>query len=116
MDYLADKLGIAVDWSSQDIQPIINDICDKYIAWEIKTSIVWIIVAIVSIVIAIASIIVLCITGYIDVDDVGFYSIIVTICALSIIGFQIFDIVRCKTFPELQLYEYITNTIIPELK
>lgn len=38
------------------------------------------------------------------------------IIAAIIIGFQIFDIIRCNTIPELQIFNYLTNNILPKLK
>lgn len=107
MDYLANKLGIVVDYTSKNMQPIIKDICEKYIKWEISTSVAWIVLAVVTVVII--SILLFNFGG----EEVAVISIIV---AIVIIGFQVFDIIKCNTFPELQLYEYITKTIIPQLK
>ena len=107
MDYLANKLGIVVDWTSKNMQPVIKDICEKYIKWEISTSITWIVIALVT---AVVGIILSCIF---DFEELLLVSII---AAIIVIGFQTFDIIRCNTFPELQLYEYITKTIIPQLK
>lgn len=47
MDYLANKLGIAVDWSSQNLSPFIQEVCTKYIQYEIYTSVGWIVLAVV---------------------------------------------------------------------
>ena len=49
-DYLGEKLGISIDWTSENILPYIQTLCGKYINWEIATSIVWLIVGIVFII------------------------------------------------------------------
>lgn len=107
MDYLANKLGIAVDWTSKNMQPVIKDICEKYIKWEISTSVAWIVITVIT------AVIISILALHFGDEELIVISVII---AIPIIGFQVFDIIKCNTFPELQLYEYITETIIPMLK
>lgn len=44
MEYLSSKLGIAIDWTSETAVPVIEEIADKYIRWEINTSITYIVI------------------------------------------------------------------------
>lgn len=127
MEYLSSKLGIAIDWTSETAVPVIEEIADKYIRWEINTSITYIVIC------AVVCIICLCCSKFVkrfwveyqntgDNDYVGFAVVLGIILLIGLIGCtvsmctEIFDIIKCTTFPELQLYEYITETIIPNLK
>lgn len=38
LDYLAQKLGIAVDWTSDNVMPYLKDLCDRFIEYEIFNS------------------------------------------------------------------------------
>lgn len=111
LDALAGKFGLAVDWTSANVIPYLEQICGKYVNYEIATSVVWITIAIIGMFI-----------GYMfykkmskieyeeDGDSVlsnGTFVIIVVIASLIICN-QIFDIVTCFTFPE--------KIIIEELK
>ena len=44
LDDLSEWLGIAVDWTSQNVLPYLQELCDKYISYEIWTSIVYILI------------------------------------------------------------------------
>lgn len=132
LDYLGEKLGISIDWTSENILPYIQTLCGKYINWEIATSIVWLIVGIVFIILS-----VICFKYFIkyakqyeqykedrdkyekyyDSNDYAGSFLIIFFCLLVIgicvSGCQIFDIIKCIYLPELQIYEYI-NTLISE--
>ena len=41
LDYICKKLGIAIDWTSENVIPYTQDLCARYIQYEIFTSIVW---------------------------------------------------------------------------
>lgn len=41
IDALAERFGIVIDWSSENVIPYLQQLCDKYITYEIITSIVW---------------------------------------------------------------------------
>lgn len=43
LDYLGEKFGIAIDWTSKNVLPYLQALVDKFIKWEISTSIVWIV-------------------------------------------------------------------------
>ena len=45
LDYLGEKFGIAIDWTSNNVLPYLQTLVDKFIKWEISTSIVWIVIA-----------------------------------------------------------------------
>lgn len=38
LDYLAQKLGIVIDWTSDNVTPYLKDLCDRFIEYEIFNS------------------------------------------------------------------------------
>ena len=44
LDDLAQRFGIAVDWTSQKVMPYIEEITRKIIRWELASSVIWLIV------------------------------------------------------------------------
>lgn len=115
MEYISEKAGIIVDWTSKDILPLLQEICKKYISWEIATSIVWLIVGIFIIVVDVVLTRMIYKNlmkayGELDTEDISVLCVINIILGLTsiwIIGTEIFDIIKCSVFPELQIYEYI---------
>lgn len=121
LDALAEKFGLAVDWTSTNVIPYLEQLCGKYVNYEIATSVVWMLLGLL-----------LCIVGaicykivykhkdwgvtyYETISDDYFgreliYFGIISIFVISSIMIitQIFDIVTCFTFPE--------KIIIEELK
>jgi len=102
LDALCDKFGIIIDWSSDNVFPYFKELCEKFIRWEIGTSITWIILAILAVVIV--GIISKVGDSLFFIDEL-FYMVLTV--AFIIIGFQIFDIVECCTFPEKAIFDYI---------
>ena len=113
LDYLGEKFGIAIDWTSNNVLPYLQALVDKFIKWEISTSILWIAIA--------AFIIVMTITL---INLKGFREINEETCGmlwvpagLLIFGFfvvicvQIFDIIECNIFPEKVLYDFIKTML-----
>lgn len=121
LDHLAQKFGVVIDWGQQSVTPYIQQLFKKYIAWEINTSIVWMSVGIVFIAF-----------GYAllkaaqkwhdthkdkrDYDGMctALFIIAAVACcitALVIAVIQAIDIIRCCTFPELQVFEYVRNIV-----
>ena len=122
-DYLGEKMGVAIDWTSSSVMPYLQELCGKYINWEIWTSIAWIVIGLL-----------LLITGVISIKfamkkhkewkengcdrydlskAVAEVSFIIGIALISIFvimeGINAFDIIKCLTFPEMKIYEYITS-------
>lgn len=118
-DDLAQKFGVVIDWGQQNIMPYIQELCQKYIGWEIKTSIVWMCIGVLF---AIAGIPLLK-SGikwhnehakdydYLGIGTFFFIgsAVILWCSAFAIIIAQVFDIVRCCTFPELQIINFIKS-------
>ena len=107
LNYLGEKLGVTIDWTSENVLPYVQTLCGKYINWEIATSVVWLVAGIALIILAVISF-----KGARNpnINDEGFLYVFFAILLISgiiMIFFQIFDIIKCIYIPELQIYEYI---------
>lgn len=110
LEYLCEKIGITIDWTSNNILPYVQQLAEKYIAWEISTSVAWIAIAVI---IFISSLVFTLIVHKTCSWD-GIEWVVLVICFIVstiVIGVQTFDIIECKTFPEKSLYEYIQYNI-----
>lgn len=106
LEYLGQKIGITIDWTSNNVLPYVQQLCEKFIAWEISTSYAWI--AIAGGVFAISLIFAILVSWLSDLGgfEWGLFAV-VAIVTVIIIGCQVFDIIQCQTFPEKAIYEYI---------
>ena len=116
LDYLCQKFGIVIDWTSDTIWPMVEMLAGKYIKWEIASSILWIVIFMMGFI--------ACLWGiktikkhlsdsYIDEMWILFCMFL----GLGALGFvagvatQAFDITRCFMFPELELFEFLKETV-----
>ena len=47
LDALAEKFGIVIDWTSQNVLSYLQQLCDKYVTYEIATSIMWLVIGVI---------------------------------------------------------------------
>lgn len=116
LDALGEKFGIAINWTSENVMPYLQQLCRKYITYEIATSVVWLLIGIC----------LLFIGKYLiekakqywkryeeeEDSDFNIMAIIfrtlagcVIIVGIIVILCQMMDIVTCVTFPEKMLIE-----------
>lgn len=111
LDYLCDKFGIAIDWTNQNIMPYLEQLFTKFIAWELSTSIAYIVIfAIIAVILTV----VLVWTARTDVtlNEIVCVPIILgVITSIVGIGVQVFDIIECNVFPEKVLFDYIQTAL-----
>lgn len=103
LEYLAEKIGITIDWTNNNVLPYVEQICKKFIEWEYSTSLVWIITAVSVLVIAL-------LFAIFARDFEGFQWFVfcaVLVISIIVICVQIFDMVECRVFPEKTIYDYI---------
>ena len=113
LDYLGEKFGIAIDWTSNNVLPYLQTLADKFIKWEISTSIVWIIIAVF---VMMAMIVLMNLKGVREINEETDGMLWIPIIALILASFmiicvQIFDIVECNIFPEKVLYDFIKTML-----
>ena len=119
LDDLGQRFGIAIDWSSQNVVPYLQDFMSRYINYEIITSIVWLIVLVVcctGMVIAIPRLIKYerecnesdCVVWPTVV--VVFFMAMIILCLIGI-GSQINDLIICNTIPEKMIIDYVNYLV-----
>ena len=100
LDALSEKIDLSIEWTQWNIIPYLEQLCVKYVRYEIATSIVWILIAIVIFAIGVKA--------YKEAKknngDIQCLLVIITflfvIISIAILSKQVFDIVTCITFPE----------------
>lgn len=120
LDALAEKFGLAIDWTSANVLPYLQQLCGKYVRYEIVTSIIWVLIGICLLLVGkqiaekskkywkeykknmrsdydCASIALGVIAGFIIISGI--------VLVLS----QVFDIVTCITFPEKIIIDEIKS-------
>ena len=103
-DYLLSQFGIAVDWTSENVLPYLQTLAEKLVRFEINTSIMGLVVGVV----------VLTVGVWIFVKDIKDWDsgvfilgVILIIVADIVCCCQVYDIIKCVSFPELYVFEYI---------
>lgn len=117
LDYLCGKFGIAIDWTSDNVMPYLEDLCGRYINYEVYTSIAWCtifvtIVVAIGLVWAISSIVENKSCSRSDIPEIAqvFFFIALGICVF-VCSVQAFDIIECYTIPEKTILEYLNYLI-----
>ena len=102
LEYLCDKIGLTIDWTSNNVLPYVEQLCAKFIKWEIGTSICWIAIMLLLIIVGLifSKVVDLC-----GMEKCIFGALVIV--GLMVIGIQAFDIIECYTFPEKAIYDYI---------
>lgn len=109
IEYIASKFGVAIDWGSENILPVVQELAGKYITFEISTSIAWIVIALILEIILI--VIIRNDLEYWKTEGITGFGIMGAIALSPVVFFQIFDIIRCLTFPELQIIRYLQDIV-----
>lgn len=121
IDALCEKFGIAVNWTSENVIPYLEALCRKLAVYEICTSIAWMIVVLLlsaGSIIAANKLTPIFKTKIKEDDDyeIGAGFAIAGLIFLNLITFivivvQSMDIIKCVTFPEMYIFEYISMLI-----
>lgn len=128
VDMLCEKFGIAIDWTSENVIPYIETLCGKLVSYEIGTSIawmvIWLVVSICSIVAA-KKLVPVFKNGIEKDKQSRFYTadwevgsifaiiglVIINLITVCTVCTQIMDIIKCVTFPEMFVFEYVQRII-----
>lgn len=112
LDNLCDKFGLAIDWSSKNIQPYLEELMAKAVNYKFSIATMWLIIGIILFVIGCIGIKlgIFCGKKYYEIIEntdwdiaaftVLLFSIIVLICSILMIFDSISSMIACKTFPE----------------
>lgn len=120
LDALAEKFGFAIDWTSANVLPYLQQLCGKYVTYEIATSVVWILIGICLLFVgkyAIGKTKYCCGKykedwhSYYDFGAIwlGILAGCVIVGGIIVILCQTFDIVTCITFPEKIIIEELQS-------
>ena len=114
LDDLSKRFGIAIDWSSANIMPYLQDLMARIVKYETYTSIVWLVLGAIILLIGLYFIrkaIKFLKSEEPDSEIFFVVSMIITIFSLmtgpSIIFTQIDDIIEINTIPEKYIIEQI---------
>ena len=126
LNALCEKFGLVIDWTSENIVPHVTTLLGKLVIWEIWSSVAWM-----------GIMLLLCLLSFVGIKkftpvfknglerdrrvyDIG-WSIastfaVIGLCVLYlatiiVIGNQIIDIIKCVTFPEMFIFEYVQGVI-----
>lgn len=118
LDALCLKFGMAIDWTNENVIPYITTLCAKLISYEIWTSVAWIGIMVV---LSIISTIIVVKYRIFSSDFVNKWDIVACILqclfiviwigAVICVGVQVFDIIKCVTFPEMYVFEYVQGLV-----
>lgn len=123
IDALCEKFGIAINWTGENVIPYIEILCRKLVTYEICTSIVWMMFwAMLSIICMILTkkfypkfkegLNQRCNDGWIVGSAFSIFGlVIVYITTIAVVMVQIGNIIKCATFPEMYIFEYVSNLI-----
>ena len=103
-DYLLSQFGIAVDWTDENVIPYLQTLAEKLVRFEINTSIMWLVIGVVVLIVGVWILVK-------DIKDwdsgVFILGVILIIVAGIVCCCQVYDIIKCVSFPELYVFEYI---------
>ena len=122
LNALCEKFGLIIDWSSENVLPYLQELCGKFINYEIATSVVWIVIWFC---VCVISWIVWGATyktaealdwdsGYIVCGINVFFlvfALLFSVIFILVASTQIFDIIEAIYLPEKTIYEFIRYQI-----
>lgn len=106
LDDISERFGVAIDWSAENVLPYAQELFQKFVNYEIWTSVMFIVLALAGIV--------LCIWAIKSGSQHNIGELIIFLlfgaAALGVMMcVQAFDIITALTFPEKLLFDYINN-------
>lgn len=123
LDYLCQKFGIAIDWTSENVVPYLQDLGARYIRYEVFTSIAWMVaIPAITLIIGIITAIFHKKAKSLDWDYDSYFACFMAVICWIVFGFmafasicvictQVFDIIKCYTLPEKIILEYLKTLI-----
>ena len=112
LDALAEKFGLAVDWTASNVIPYLEQLCGKYVNYEMVTSIVWIVLSSIGMFVGYRIYKKMSKAEYEEDGNSIFSNWVfgaISVVLSIVICTQIFDIVTCLTFPEKIIIEELQS-------
>lgn len=123
LDAICEKLGIAVDWTSEKIMPYLEVIAEKVVRLELVEAVMGVIYAFVvlGIAVGLGFFAKFCFKKHKELDDWndwnigGVFCCFLTVCFgitfLVVLMTNIGEIVECIVFPEKVVFDFVTGYI-----
>ena len=114
LDNLGEKFGIAIDWSSENVFPYLQDLTKRIVNYEIMNHFIWIGVSIIGLIILTVIRIKVRRNKDIDYDDRLVANIICSIGIIMLLAVTIInisDIVKVTNMPEATVIKYIQDVV-----
>ena len=114
IDVLFAKFGIVIDWTNESVMPYLATLFNKLVTYEIWTSVAWIVLTIVPFIVCLVLVKKYWKDGNGDVEfefALGFPTVFTGAAFVLAVFVQTMDIVKCVTFPEMFVLEYIQELI-----
>lgn len=121
LDNLAERFGIAIDWTSQNVMPYLQDLMNRYVSYEMGMSIMWIVILGIILIVSLV-VLVKCIKRFVEEDQKDYiqdvfrwgYCMIGMVIAGVLILISVIElpnnietIIKAKTVPEILVYDYV---------
>lgn len=109
LDDLAKRFGMTIDWTSKNVTPYLKDLMGRFATYKMYENIVFLVVSIVAFILLLVLFIKLVKMIKKDEDYITFVMFEGFFLLLSLIACVFFttEIIKCKTIPEMVVYEYI---------
>lgn len=111
LDDLGQRLGIAIDWSSDNVLPYLQDLVRRFITYEIATSIMWLTIGMIFLLAGIIFSIKIVKSEDRDIHSLILFSVVLAVIGIVMIMCQISDTITCYAIPEKMIYEYLSSSI-----
>ena len=114
LDNLGEKFGIAIDWSSKNVFPYLQDLTKRIVNYEIMNHFIWIGVSIIGLIILTVIRIKVKKNKDIDYDDRLVANIVCSIGIIMLLAITIInisDIVKVTNMPEVTVIKYIQDVV-----
>lgn len=123
LNYIGEKIGLAIDWTAENVLPQVTMLCEKFIKWQVMKDYASLCICALMLGIGITGL-VHCVKNvkrdlersYGDDGILGGLLIAFVVAPIIIAGSiwgirTVFDIIKCTTFPELKMYEVLTELL-----
>ena len=111
LDDLGQRFGIAIDWSSENVMPYLQDLVGRFTTYEIVTSIMWLTIGMIFLLAGIIFSIKIVKSKNRDIHGAALFSVILAVIGIVMIMCQISDIITCYTIPEKMVFEYMNANV-----
>ena len=135
LDYLFEKFGIAVDWTTENVLPYVEQLAERIVTYNIITETLWVIASILAIIGCCVYVRILCgshklckttkedtilcsyssLVECADLSTIGFVGSLIagatTITSIVCLFNDVGDLLKWIFIPELQLVEFVSNLV-----